>query len=117
MNKVYVITAATALSLGWVAGFETQGLTAKAALPHQTSRDLTIEVTPGQQATIESWAQARFCSQVNEEFGLSGPQGCSGAKSFQRLILHWQPDEQGVRRMHAEARVLVRGQWTPESAD
>jgi len=117
MNKVYIVTTSLALAMGWVAGFETQGLTAQAQRPYSTERQIGLEVTPGQQSTIENWAQARFCTQINEEFELSGPQACAGNKSFQRLVLQWLTGEDGVRRLRADAWVMIRGVWTPQSSD
>lgn len=117
MNKVYLISVTTALAAGWVAGFTAEGLVAKAARPTAQEVTYQLQVTPGQQATIESWIQSRFCAQINEEFELSGPQGCSGSKTFSRLTLNWITDEEGVRRLHAETRAMVRGEWVPQSAD
>jgi len=116
-KKVFLVSVSTALALGWAAGFTSEGLTA--AAPRPSAREVTyqFEATPGQQAAIERWVENKFCPQLNADHGLSGPRGCKGGASFTRLTVDWTADDQGVRKLRAQAWATIRGSWVPESAD
>jgi len=112
MNKSYVISVATALSLGYAAGFATDNITAQASVERTQTEIVNKRLSESAKATIESYVQSQACEEVNTKYDLTGELACDVTRDLLAVSIIWS-EEEGARVADLAARFELGGSWSP----
>ena len=105
--KAFVISTATALSLGYGAGLASD-FDAKAAQSQSVKQSCEVTLPAGAQSTVETFLVNQCCANINSDLGLSGADVC-GSEDIRVMSISWQND--GAAKLRASFE--VPGTWTP----
>jgi hypothetical protein len=114
MTKVHRITVATALALGYAAGFASDGLLSASAIESERSENLSMYLPQGAEESLETYIVNQGCDALDAKLGLTGADVCS-ATNIRAASQNWKadPENPGERRIHMSVRFGVNGSWSP----
>lgn len=110
MNKAYVISLVTAVSLGYVAGFTTDGITSADTQPYTLKAKIFKTLGDTAEQTLDNFLVNQICPEVASTFG-TPVEDCS-ATTFKTngVVISWEDDLWKVSVIPE-----IAGTWSPGS--
>lgn len=118
MKKVFVLPMATALSLGYAAGFATNDIVAQAGVEDIKTYQAGAVLTNGQQSVFDKIVETSLCPEINKGLKLDGADACTPddikAGSWTR---NKDMDEDGKPDIVITGRAVKTGIWVAGKAE